>query len=156
MKWSGFKRRGRRRKVIDDSLNFRAPVKVEDGRTLYINERGATSYARRPRDLDRMAWIRTQACALLGAPLSTWVGPRPDACKRHVEAHHAGTHGVAQKSPDEETVPLCDHHHDDLTDVRGVFAGWAPGALREWQNAAIAFYQARYDTYRIAMQTFAF
>lgn len=106
--------------------------------------RGSTSYSRRERDTDRMGWCRTQPCALAEPPIASWAGPLPDACRRHVEAHHAGAHGLSNKSPDDTVIPLCDHHHDDLTDRRGVFSGWPIGALRVWQDAMIAIYQARY------------
>lgn len=116
----------------------------------------STSYSRRERDTDRMGWIKTQLCAVTGTSpeAGPWRGPKPpDQCQRAVEAHHAGRHGLGQKSDDDTCVPLCDHHHDALTDLTGVFNGWPPGALREWQNAMIERYRARYETRLLGLRT---
>lgn len=106
----------------------------------------STSYARRERDLPRMAWCKTLPCALVdgAATLPEWVGRRPDPCAREIEAHHAGVHGLSNKAPDDTCVPLCDHHHDALTDRTGIFAGWPRYTLKLWELAAVAVYQVRY------------
>lgn len=51
--------------------------------------------ARNPRYL---AWIRTLPCLVCGRTTG-------------IEAAHAGSHGMAQKSPDSSAIPLCARHH---------------------------------------------
>lgn len=105
-------------------------------------------YARRPRDTMRMRWVKSLSCLLAsGLPPfgDLWRGDPPDHCRRAVEAHHAGRHGAGQKSDDDTVIPLCDHHHDALTDRRLCFSGWPPGSLKEWELAAVAWCQALYD-----------
>ena len=107
-----------------------------------------TSYSRRPRDQDRMTWCRAQPCALSrpGAScIELWHGPPDvDACRDAIQAHHAGEHGLGNKAPDDTVIPLCDHHHDDLTDRRGCFAGWPRRQLKVWELAMIEMYQRAY------------
>lgn len=107
---------------------------------------GSTKYSRRPRDLDRMAWIKTLPCSVSGVMVAPdlWRGPTPDRCQRAIEAHHAGEHGLGAKPPDDTCIPLCDHHHDALTDRRGVFSGWPRRAVKEWEIAVIAHFQDLY------------
>jgi hypothetical protein len=91
-----------------------------------------------------MAWVKTLPCLLAsGVPPfgDLWRGPPPDRCARPVEAHHAGVHGMSQKAPDDTVIPLCDHHHDCLTDRRGVFAGWPRHAIKLWELAAVEWVQ---------------
>lgn len=122
----------------------------------------STSYSRRDRDMARMRWCKDQNCCLLvlqhalvrsadplrmdtpAAVLSLWFGREVDFCSGHVEAHHAGEHGMGAKADDDTCIPLCSSHHRDLTDRRGVFAGWPPRSLKAWELAAVAHYQARY------------
>lgn len=113
--------------------------------------RGSTKYSRRERDLERMAWIKTLPCAIGGnrtnqsaVAAELWLGPPPDRCRRAVEAHHAGEHGLGAKPDDDTCIPLCDHHHDALTDRRGVFSGWQKYGLKIWELAVVAHYQAMY------------
>jgi hypothetical protein len=53
-----------------------------------------------------LAWIHTLPCAvrpcyfLIDFPLMY-----------HIEAHHAGDHGFAQRAPDRTAIPLCNFHH---------------------------------------------
>lgn len=111
--------------------------------------RSTTKYGRRPRDMERMGWIKTQPCALafgFAVAEEAWPhGLSPDACGGITEAHHAGVHGLGQKAPDDTCIPLCSHHHRCLTDRRGVFSGLPSGAVKTWELAAIAYYQARYS-----------
>jgi hypothetical protein len=119
----------------------------------------STSYSRRARDLDRMAWVKQQVCAIaimelvqrrdLGGAGATemidaWRGGTFDGCRRAIEAHHAGAHGLGNKAPDDTCIALCDHHHDALTDRTGCFAGWPRGTVKAWELAAVAFYQGAY------------
>lgn len=53
-------------------------------------------------------------------------------------AHHRMGAGMARKSGDDETMPLCVRHHDDFHFARGVFKGWPRARRREWQSEMIA------------------
>ena len=123
-------------------------------RTAMRRQRGSTRYDRRERDMARMAWCKSLPCSLvrLGAPfIELWHGPPDvDGCRGVIEAHHAGDHAGFRKPPDDTVIPLCDHHHDCLTDRRGCFAGWPKFALKKWELAAVAHYQARYAEHTYA------
>lgn len=109
-----------------------------------------TKYSRRPRDFDRMGWIRAQSCAvglIQGAEL--WSGRVPHGrCDGPVEAHHAGTRGTGQKAPDDTCIPLCQHHHRCITDRAGPFADWPRGAVKAWELAMVEIYRLRYAEQR--------
>ena len=106
--------------------------------------RRSTSYSRRARDHDRMLAVKGMPCALL-SPGDAWPGPAPDACRGPIEAHHAGARGLGRKASDDTAIPMCDHHHDDFTERRGIFGGWPRGAARVWQDAMIERYRRIYD-----------
>lgn len=36
------------------------------------------------------------------------------SCRRKSDAAHIGSHGLSTKAPDNQTVPLCRAHHDEL------------------------------------------
>ena len=57
-----------------------------------------SKYARRKRDLQYMAWIRTLPCICCGSRML-------------VEAVHVGDRSLGQKCPDSQTIPLCAFHH---------------------------------------------
>ena len=116
---------------------------------------GSTSYSRRERDFERMGAVKGMACAVRD-PGPLWAGPTPDACRGPIEAHHAGARGLGQKCPDSEVIALCDHHHDDFTDRRGIFSGWPRGAARAWQDAMIERYRSLYDEQRGVHDTLPF
>ncbi len=40
-----------------------------------------------------------------------WISPRYRV--QRIEAHHAGDHGMGQKCPDREAIPLCVAHHTE-------------------------------------------
>ncbi len=122
-----------------------------------------TKYARRPRDLARMAWIKTLPCAMAQMEqwrlrrehpdgdrlLGLWLGPFAfTGCRGVIEAHHAGEHGKGQKAPDDTCIPMCRAHHrgDDIgiTRYRGPFARWPRGELKRWELAMVEIYQRRY------------
>lgn len=115
-----------------------------------------SKYARRPREFDRMAWIRTQPCVIRTESAQWWAtrgsammwrggDVSGDRCEGTIEAHHAGIRGVGQKALDDTVVPLCSHHHRDLTDRRGLFADWPPGTLKAWELGVVDHYQRRYE-----------
>lgn len=133
-------------------------------------KRSRTKYARRPRDLAYMAWVKQHPCCLTmmegwrrslhpgGAEgariLGLWHGPlRFDGCRGEVEAHHAGEHGRGQKPPDNTCIPLCAAHHrgDDvgITRYRGPFAGWPRGSVKRWELAMVELYQRAYAEHQV-------
>lgn len=95
-----------------------------------------------------MSWVRQRPCAVGhgGGPLcgELWLGPVPDRCSGHVEAHHAGERGLGRKAPDDTVIPLCQHHHRCITDRSGCFSGWPTRAVKTWELAVIAHCQAVY------------
>jgi hypothetical protein len=115
----------------------------------------STKYARRERDYDRMGWIKTRSCAVsVRCEWDLWYGAEPDQCNGDVEAHHAGTHGMGNKSPDDTAIPMCSHHHRCITGKpggRGVFSGWPRGAVKRWELAVIRRYQELYSAYRLVV-----
>lgn len=135
----------------------RSPLRRKSSlkRTSMRRKRGSTKYARRERDWARMAFVKTEPCALSGgAPVACnlWRGDwPPGACSAVVEAHHAGEHGLSHKAPDDTVVALCSKHHRSLTDRTGAFDGWPRGALKAWELAAVAYYQERYADYTLGL-----
>jgi hypothetical protein len=63
-----------------------------------------TRYAQRPRDFAFMSWIKSQQCAVCEKLRLINFGS--------IYAHHAGAHGLSQKSSDRTCIPLCWRHHD--------------------------------------------
>lgn len=125
--------------------------KTPTGRSRMRRNPRSTSYSRRDRDFDRMEWCKTLPCDLGLWPDPTAYTLWPEGSRRLIgycdgvtEAHHAGVHGVGQKAPDDTVIPLCQHHHQCLTDRRECFAGWPHGSLKTWELAAIEKYQRLY------------
>lgn len=109
----------------------------------------STKYSRRDRDLQRMAAVKTMACAVRSAPIAShlWQGAAPDPCRGVIEAHHAGVHGLGQKPPDDTVIALCRHHHRSITGEpggRGCFDGWPRGTVKAWELACVEIYRAAY------------
>lgn len=128
-----------------------APLRRQAGlkRSPMRRRRGSTSYSRRERDMDRMGWVRTRPCCVADPGGVAWPGPRPpDTCSGRGQAHHAGERGLGKKAPDSTVIALCDHHHDDFTERRGIFSGWPRGAARTWQDEQIARYQRLYEEHQ--------
>lgn len=116
-------------------------------RTRMVRRRRSTAYARRPRDLAFLGWVKLQRCLVA---LHTGLAV---SCAGPIEADHAGDRGYGEKCPDSESIPLCRAHHRARTDSRGFFAlAMWPGetdanrklARREWIDARIAETQLRY------------
>jgi len=97
------------------------------------------TYKQRPRDFSYMSFIKSQQCC---------------ACEKlrllnfgTIYAHHAGPHGLSQKSPDRTCIPLCWRHHD-----RNSTASIHTLGKRFWlvygldRNALIEELNARYDS----------
>jgi len=93
-----------------------------------------SKYARRPRDLDYLAWVRTLPCC----------APGMFACGWRAEAHHAGARGLGQKAGDHTAIPLCRIDHDHLHNATGTFAGWTKAQRRAWQDKQAALTLDRY------------
>src|ERR1700685_3870946 len=92
-------------------------------RKTYLRTRSLTSkYRRRPRDLDRMRWMRRQPCA--ARHLGGFSG--------RVQADHAGRRGTGQKAPDKTVIPMCETHHACRDAFNGVFKNWKQLQMREW------------------------
>ena len=84
-----------------------------------------------PAYLDR---VRRLPCCARFLPGHSCAGP--------VVAHHAGRHGVGQRCPDREAIPLCSLAHTCLHDFKGSFTFFTRASMRDWENAAIATTQA--------------
>lgn len=98
----------------------------------------ASKYASRPRDWDRMGWVKTLPC--LASGMSQCFGP--------IEADHAGLRGVGMKANDDTCIALCQKHHRERGDFSGVFREWDRGKMRMWLDSAIENTRRLYDDYR--------
>jgi hypothetical protein len=62
------------------------------------------------KDSEYLAWLHLYACVVcMGGAIRVIRGAWPTP----VHAHHAGAHGMSQKCPDREAIPLCRVHHTD-------------------------------------------
>jgi hypothetical protein len=81
---------------------------------------------------------------------SKWVKAQPCCkCRRAPPStqHHVRrpSTGLAQRSHDHESIPLCGQCHlIDLANLSGQFRGWEKAQLREWQREEIARHRASY------------
>jgi hypothetical protein len=103
--------------------------------------KGRTAYARRPRDVGRMLFVKSLYC-YVGSVYGS------EDCSRVIEAHHAGKRGLGQKAPDDTCIPLCRRHHQQATDYSGFFsaASWPePGSRARFVEGAIADTRAAWD-----------
>lgn len=99
------------------------------------------SYARRPRDVAFMLWVKTQRCLLAGQP--------GHVCEGVVEADHAGDIGVralGRKADDRTCLPLCQLAHAERQRWRGFFEGWDVPRMRSWTEAASAMLVRLYES----------
>ena len=79
----------------------------------------------RVRDDEYLAVVRTMRCYVCQR-----VGPSdPD---------HMGPHPLGRKADDDTCVPMCRLHHQERTDVTGVFRGFDRAAMSSWCDDAIA------------------
>jgi len=58
-------------------------------------------------------------------------------CRGRIQADHMGVRGLGQKSSDRETAPMCEGHHPERTDYRGVFKDWTAEEMRQFCDWAI-------------------
>lgn len=78
-----------------------------------------------------LTWLRRQPC--LGC------GIEPAG-----EAHHVGRHGMAQKPPDDQAIPLCHACHMALHDLRGPFRGFEKRHIKTWEAMALTVSRSRF------------
>lgn len=68
---------------------------------------------------------------------------RATPCMGRVEAHHAGVRpGVGVKCGDDDTVPLCRGHHDELHSLSNTFKRFDKAKLQAWREDQIAWTRA--------------
>lgn len=103
--------------------------------------RKTSAYARRPRDIPYMSWIRSKPCAAgeLFAATSI-VAP----CDGRVEADHVGRRPIGRKADDRTCVPMCQHHHRQRDNFHGPFRVWSGDQMREWLAGLVIAYQEMY------------
>lgn len=77
--------------------------------------------ARDPKYLSR---VRQLPCCMCGA----WP---PN------QSHHLTGGGMALKTSDGSTIPLCFKDHHDLHALAGRFKGWTKEQLRTWQQTKV-------------------
>ena len=94
-----------------------------------------STYRRRPRDWEYMAWVREQRCAAHD------LGP----CQGWVEADHAGRRGMRQKADDRTCIPLCQGHHAQRDSFAGPFRTWDQARMRSWLAGMVTLYQTKYE-----------
>lgn len=99
-----------------------------------------SKYRRRPRNMDFMLYVLWLPCELRNVRGA-------GRCRGRVQADHAGKRGLGQKCPDDECIPLCQHHHQSRTDYSGYFKNWNGAQMREWNDRIIHITQERYQAY---------
>lgn len=85
-----------------------------------------TKYARRERNVEHMLAVKDMPCAAAG--LSPCFGP--------IEADHASSGALSNKSDDETVIPMCAGHHRCRTDFSGPFKNWDKAMMRAFMIAA--------------------
>lgn len=111
-----------------------------------------SKYARRPRALAYMQWVKTLPCWFYGLAISrieiddaigmAYSVPAPvTRCDGPIEADHAGDRPLGIKAHDRTCIPLCRKHHRDRTDYRGYFSDLSGEQMRAWCNTAIEMTQ---------------
>lgn len=96
--------------------------------------RRRSTYRRRPRDLEFMAWIRRLPCVVRTLP------PDPNRitpCSGPVEADHLGARCLSHKADDRTCAPLCRQHHRERTDHSGAFRSLVQVELRAWRDRVL-------------------
>jgi len=99
-----------------------------------VRTRRPSSYRRRERDFEFMAWVRRQPCIVRTLP------PDPNRltpCGGRVEADHFGSRGLSRKGHDRTCVPMCTQHHRERSDHHGAFFKLNQLQLREWRGRAL-------------------
>lgn len=100
-----------------------------------------SGYRERPRETERMLWIKTLPCC----------APGPHECHRIIEAHHAGPKpGMGRKAPDDTCIPLCRQAHSQIDAFSGPFRDFDRARMRSWQDEQVANYQALWEQQQAA------
>ncbi len=63
---------------------------------------------------------------------------------RKVEAAHTGPHGIAQKAPDGDAIPLCRWAHQEAKDAQGKSRTWFADHGLD-RDAVLAEFRKRYE-----------
>lgn len=88
--------------------------------------------------MTRIEKLREMNCALQDdpgyEPGGDWV------CYGPLDVHHRTGGGMAMKSSDEKTFPLCHRHHMDFHAGKGLFRTWNRAARAIWQDEMIERY----------------
>lgn len=62
-------------------------------------------------------------------------------CFGPIEAHHRTGSGLALKASDHEAFPLCQKHHRDFHDSKGMFRSWTKQEKKDWQSTMVERYR---------------
>jgi hypothetical protein len=86
-------------------------------------------------ELAWFAFVRTLPCcaSLLSRDSRCW-GPMQAA---HL-ALNANQKGTGMKVPHDQTAPLCQRHHEDFDQHKGVFAEWSRDRRYDWAGDVVA------------------
>ena len=90
------------------------------------------------KDPAHLAKLRGTRCAAHGLRS---VLKESDPCSGPVEAHHRTGAGLALKASDHEAFPLCQKHHRDFHDSKGMFRSWTKQEKKEWQLKMVERYR---------------
>lgn len=71
------------------------------------------------------------------SPVGLRINQEQTTCEGRVQADHAGSRGLGQKSADDTCIPLCRNHHGERTDYRGTFKNWNAAMMRSFNDWAI-------------------
>ena len=121
-------------------------------RYAYLRARSKkNSYRRRERDLDFMKKVRKLPCIvrtwlmIIGntddfdkLDYKLWIfPPNVTPCTGRVQADHLGRRALGTKAHDTTCAPMCEGHHGERTDYKGIFKGWKAENMRDWCDWAI-------------------
>ncbi len=100
-------------------------------------------YRKRPRDLARMAWIKTLPCCATDLLIPQ---EQVGHCEGVIEADHAGGGaGMGQKCNDTLCIPLCVRHHR-APGLEHLLYGHVPhGYVRQWKSWQAEQFRNQYD-----------
>jgi len=110
------------------------------------SKRSTSSYARRPRDMEFMGFVRTQPCSVSVEAPDPIRAPSP--CSPRIEADHMGERALGRKADDTTCAPLCSQHHRERTDHSGSFRHITRDEARAWRARAIDRTQAAWSARR--------
>ena len=109
-----------------------------------VRSNARSKYAARPRDSERMMFVKSLRCAAKTYSM-TWRVDCSTACGGPIEADHMGQRPVGRKAPDDTCGPLCRDHHVERTAHTGMFKHATRAELRQWMDAVIARTRELYE-----------